>query len=86
MDAKQVYAKRLREDVTRLQSQYEDLVAQKEDALANVKRLRDLLFQAEGVLERVKRRQQALDAESSDYGSAAPSTRETRRLPASTLK
>jgi chromosome segregation ATPase len=86
VDAKQAYAKRLRGDVTRLQSQYEDLVAQKEDALANVKRLRDLLFQAKGVLERVKKRQEALEAEGTDYGSETASPRQTLRPPASTLK
>jgi len=65
--AKQDDGKHLRDRVTRLTSQYEDLVAQKEDALMNVKRLRDLLFQAKGVLERVKKRQEALEAESGDY-------------------
>jgi chromosome segregation ATPase len=65
--AKQDQGKHLRDRVTRLTSQYEDLVAQKEDALANVKRLRDLLFQARGVLDRVKKRQEALEAEATDY-------------------
>ncbi len=60
---KQDNDKRLREEVMRLKSQFEDLVAQKEDALANVKRLRDLLFQATGVLERVKKRQESLATE-----------------------
>jgi len=63
VQAKQEEDKRLREDVTRLKSQYEDLVAHKDDALANVKRLRDLLFQANGLLERVKKRRDALEAE-----------------------
>jgi chromosome segregation ATPase len=65
--AKQDEGKHLRDRVTRLTSQFEDLVAQKEDALMNVKRLRDLLFQARGVLDRVKKRQQALEAEGPTY-------------------
>ena len=65
--AKQDDGKHLRDRVTRLTSQYEDLVAQKDDALADVKRLRDLLFQARGVLDRVKKRQQALEAEGPTY-------------------
>jgi chromosome segregation ATPase len=65
--AKQDDGKHLRDRVTRLTSQYEDLVAQKEDALANVKRLRDLLFQARGVLDRVKKRQEALEADGPTY-------------------
>ncbi len=64
VEVKQDVGKRLREEVLRLTSQYEDLVAQKEDALANVKRIRDLLFQANGVLDRVKKRQKSLE---SDY-------------------
>ena len=86
VDAKQAYAKRLRGDVTRLQSQYEDLVAQKEDALANVKRLRDLLFQAKGVLERVNKRKQALEAEGVDYTSDPAQPREATRPRGSELK
>jgi chromosome segregation ATPase len=63
VDEKQDRDKRLREEVARLQSQYEDLVAEKENSLANVKRLRDLLFQAQGVLDRVQKRQKALNSE-----------------------
>jgi len=63
VDAKQEVDKRRREEVTRLKSQYEDLVAHKEDTLAQVKRLRDLLFQANGLLDRVKKRRDALEAE-----------------------
>jgi hypothetical protein len=51
---------RLREEVTRLRSQYEDLVDQRQAALADVQRLRDLVFQARGVLERAERRKAAL--------------------------
>lgn len=65
VDAKQEEDKRLREVVTRLRSQYEDLVAQKDDALADVKRLRDLLFQAKGILDRVEKRQKSLELENS---------------------
>ena len=55
--------KRLRDDVYRLMSQYDDLVAQRSDAETNVKRQRDLLFQAKGVLERLRLRAKLLDAE-----------------------
>jgi hypothetical protein len=55
--------KRLRDDVHRLMSQYEDLVAQRSDAEANVKRQKDLLFQAKGVLERLRLRARLLDAD-----------------------
>ncbi|MBI3865354.1 MAG: hypothetical protein HY290_26055, partial [Planctomycetia bacterium] len=68
LQAKQDEDKRLREDVYRLRSQYEDLVAQKLDAEANVKRQRDLLFQAKGVLERVRLRAKLLDAEEGKGG------------------
>lgn len=51
---------RLREEVTRLKSQYEDLLAQKDAAQVDVKRLKDLLVQAQGVLERVRRRHDSL--------------------------
>jgi chromosome segregation ATPase len=63
VQSKQDVDKRRREEVTRLKSQYDDLVAQKHGALADVKRYRDLLFQARGLLERVKRRADALKAE-----------------------
>lgn len=55
--------KRLRDDVYRLKEQYDDLVAQRSDAEANVKRQRDLLFQAKGILERLRLRARLLDAE-----------------------
>ena len=85
VDTKQDEGKRLREEVTRLQSQYEDLVAQKLDAQANVKRLRDLLFQARGVLERVKKRQEALNVDGT-YDSDTAEPRSALRRPAKTLK
>ena len=88
VEVKQEEDKRLREDVTRLKSQYEDLVAHKDDALANVKRLRDLLFQANGLLERVKKRRDALEAEGirkepeyePDPGSGKDASRQTSPL------
>jgi len=89
VEAKQDIDKRLREDVTRLKSQYEDLVAHKEDALANVKRLRDLLFQATGLLERVKKRRDALEAEgvkrAAEYEADSPPEKDASRA-ASPLK
>lgn len=63
VQVKQEEDKRLRDDVYRLFSQYEDLVAQRSDAEANVQRQRDLLFQARGVLERVRLRARLLEAE-----------------------
>jgi len=80
-EAKKVQARqdedtRLREEVIRLKSQYEDLIDQKQTALANVQRLRDLLFQARGVLERVQRRKAALE----EY-DPRPSARRTPILP-----
>lgn len=60
---KQDEDKRLREEVTRLKTQYDDLVSQKYDVEENVKRQRDLLFQAKGVLERVTHRLELLKAE-----------------------
>ncbi|MBS0260742.1 MAG: hypothetical protein JSS02_02200 [Planctomycetes bacterium] len=70
---KEVEDKRLREDVQRLFSQYEDLVAQRSEAEANVKRQQDLLFQAKGVLERVQLRARMLDAaEGKEYDGAEP--------------
>jgi chromosome segregation ATPase len=85
---KQDEDKRLREEVTRLKSQFDDLVAQKEDALANVKRLRDLLFQATGVLDRVKKRRESLDSERSRPYDPDPSTaaRPASRRPENLLK
>ena len=47
-------------------SQYEDLVAQRADAEANVKRQRDLLFQAKGVLERLRLRAKLLQADAGE--------------------
>jgi chromosome segregation ATPase len=52
-----------REEVVRLMNQYEELVAQKEAAQAEARRLRDLLFQSTGTLERVQRRQELLENE-----------------------
>jgi chromosome segregation ATPase len=78
--------KRLREEVTRLMSQFEDLVAQKEDAVANVKRLRDLLFQATGVLERVKKRSKSLETEQGRNYEEPASPQATSRRPARTGK
>lgn len=52
-----------REEVVRLMNQYEELVAQKEAAQAEVRRLRDLLFQSTGTLERVKHRNELLKLE-----------------------
>lgn len=72
---KQDEDKRLREEVTRLKAQYEDLVAQRVEAADTVKRQRDLLFQARGVLERVTRRMESLRAEqgkSGEYEETAP--------------
>ena len=84
---KQDDGKRLRERVMRLTSQYDDLVAQKEDAAANVKRLRDLLFQAKGVLERVEKRRESLKAEGGgNYPEEPAATEATLRSPARTAK
>jgi chromosome segregation ATPase len=52
-----------REDVMRLQSQFDELVSQRQASQADVKRLQDLLFQAEAVLQRVERRREALESE-----------------------
>ena len=60
---KQHENKRLREEVTRLRTQYDDLVSQKYDVAETVKRQRDLLFQAKGILERVKHRLELLEAD-----------------------
>jgi chromosome segregation ATPase len=60
--------KRLRDDVYRLKNQYDDLVAQRSDAEANVKRQRDLLFQAKGILERLRLRAKLLDVEEGKGG------------------
>ncbi|HLJ11330.1 MAG TPA: hypothetical protein VKU82_09075 [Planctomycetaceae bacterium] len=73
VDAKKVHDKqevdkRLREEIARLQSQYDDLVAQKQGALADVQKTRDLLFQARGVLERAERRSKALKAQGAQPG------------------
>jgi hypothetical protein len=50
-----------RAEVERLALQYQELVAQKEAALTEARRLRDLLYQSRGVLERALRRQQLLE-------------------------
>jgi len=60
---KQDEDKRLRDEVTRLKTQYDDLVSQKYDVEEIVKRQRDLLFQAKGVLERVTNRLNLLKAQ-----------------------
>lgn len=60
---KQDEDKRLREEVSRLRAQYDDLVSQKYDVQETVKRQRDLLFQAKGVLERVTHRLNLLKAD-----------------------
>jgi uncharacterized membrane protein YccC len=49
-----------REEVVRLQAQFEELLSQRLAAEAEVARLRDLLNQSRGVLERAARRNQAL--------------------------
>jgi chromosome segregation ATPase len=59
-----------RDDVARLQNQFDEFVSQKQAAEAESKRLRDLLFQARGVLERVQRRRALL--ESQNGPQAAP--------------
>lgn len=56
-----------RDDVSRLQNQFDEFVSQKQAAEAESKRLRDLLFQARGVLERVERRRQLLESQSGGY-------------------
>lgn len=62
-DARLDELKLRREDIARLQSQYEELVSQRQSAQADVKRLQDLLFQATAMLERVERRRQWLESE-----------------------
>lgn len=54
-----------REDIFRLQAQYDELVAQKHAVEEDVKRLKDLLIQAQGVLLRVESRHKSLEAEKS---------------------
>jgi hypothetical protein len=63
VQAKQDEDKRLREDVQRLMSQYQEIVEHRLDFEANVKRQRDLLFQARGVLQRLQLRAKLLDEE-----------------------
>jgi chromosome segregation ATPase len=83
---KQEEDKRLREEVTRLKAQYEDLVSQRIEAVATVKRQRDLLFQARGVLERVTRRMESLRAEQEkSYEETSPAGKAAARA-AKTLK
>jgi DNA repair exonuclease SbcCD ATPase subunit len=55
-----------REEVSRLLTQYEELVAEKGMAQADARRLRDLLVQAKGNLERVERRHQNLKSQLSE--------------------
>ena len=69
---KQDEDKRLREEVTRLRTQYDDLVSQKYDVEETVKRQRDLLFQAIGILERVKHRLELLKADAAQGNGYAP--------------
>ena len=69
---KQDEDKRLREEVTRLKTQYDDLVSQKYDVEETVKRQRDLLFQAKGILERVSHRLELLKAEEANEVKYAP--------------
>ncbi len=49
-----------REEIQRLQAQYEELVSQRAAAQAEVLRLRDLLYQSRGVLQRAVRRNASL--------------------------
>jgi chromosome segregation ATPase len=63
-----------REEIKRLQTQYEELVAQRQFSQGEVRRLRDLVFQAQGVLERVERRRQQLKADGGDVGYDEPET------------
>jgi chromosome segregation ATPase len=67
---KQDEDKRLRDEVTRLKTQYDDLLSQKYDVEETVKRQRDLLFQAKGILERVQHRLELLKAEDGEYAPA----------------
>lgn len=62
-----------RSEVERLALQYQELVAQKEAALAEARRLRDLLYQSRGVLERALRRQKLLQE---DGGRMPPGRQE----------
>lgn len=52
-----------REEVVRLRAQYDELIAQRQSAELQVRRIRDLLFQARGQLERVKHRKDLLEAD-----------------------
>ena len=49
-----------REEVQRLFAQYEELLSQRQEAEAEVRRLRDLLYQSRGVLQRAEGRNSAL--------------------------
>jgi hypothetical protein len=60
-----------REEVVRLQAQFEELLSQRLAAEAEVARLRDLLNQSRGVLERAARRNQTLKT-SLGRGDAKP--------------
>jgi chromosome segregation ATPase len=93
---KQDEDKRLREEVTRLQTQYDDLLSQKYDVGETVKRQRDLLFQAKGILERVVHRLELLkadaagdgayDSEPAEENGDKPDTEPSAARPANTLK
>jgi hypothetical protein len=85
VQVKQEEDKRLRDDVHRLMSQYDDLVAQRFDAEANVKRQRDLLFQAKGILERLRLRAGLLDIEEGK-GYDAPEVEKPEPAAAARLK
>ncbi|MGQ0636887.1 MAG: hypothetical protein ACT4QC_19945 [Planctomycetaceae bacterium] len=61
-----------REDKYRLEAQYDEIVSQKQAALADVRRLRDLLVQAEGMLKRVQERNKSLHAEARDGHDGLP--------------
>jgi chromosome segregation ATPase len=74
VNAKQDELTRRRDEIVRLRAQYEDLVAQKLAALADVKRLRDLLVQAQGTLDRVVRRQELLQSDAAKMNSYIDST------------
>jgi chromosome segregation ATPase len=93
---KQDEDKRLREEVTRLKTQYDDLVSQKYDVEENVKKQRDLLFQAKGILERVTHRLELLKGEEgkgveyapdpAEGNDSEPGSKPSAARPAKTLK
>lgn len=64
-----------REEVEKLQSQFGELRAQKEQVLAESRRLTDLLYQAQGSLDRITTRKQLLEmdgAKAADTSTAKP--------------